>query len=234
MNLLTCIAAIALMLSAAGILTGADSDSGGAPPKPVPPQWNMQSSALLIAEGSTSPDGRFAIAYPKASEDDPALGRNLLVALKPFRVLALLDGDGLSAGSKRLSLQTEWTDDSSELIATTRHDKWDMIVGSTLAVLKDGQVAKRVDLLEAINREMEPDFRKTKAEVYNDVLPFILTDSKLGFEAGGKLIRIKTSAGNDPNEARAIAWTASFSGVWNVAEGRWQSRKITSKTKKNI
>jgi len=233
MNSFTRIASVVLLLSTANNLCGEDAASTDAPAA-LPAQWKMPASSLLIAEGSTSPDGRYAIAYPKASEDDPALGRNLLVELKPFCVLALLDGDGLSAGSKRLSLSVDWTEDSSEVIATTVHDKWDMIVGSTLVVLKDGQVAKRVDLLDAINRELKPDFIKSKAEVYNDVLPFILTESKLGFESGGKLVRVKTSAGNDPNEARAIAWTASFTGVWNVAEGRWQSRKFTSKTKRNI
>ena len=233
MNSFTRIASVVLLLSTANNLCGEDA-AGPHAPAALPAKWKMPASSLLIADGSTSPDGRFAIAYPKASEDDPALRRNLLVALNPFRVLALLDGDGLGAGSTRLSLSVDWTDDSSGVIATTIHDKWGMIVSSSLVVLSGGQVVKLVDLLDAINREMLPDFRKTKAEVYNDLLPFILTESKLGFEAGGKLIRAKTSACNDPNEARAISWTANFSGVWNVDEGRWQSRKFTSKTKKNI
>lgn len=190
-------------------------------------------SSYLIAKNSASPDGRYAIAYPKGSEDDSVQSKNYLVALKPFRVLAVLAGDGLSAESQRLSLEAAWTADSSELIATTKHDKWDMIVGSALVVLRDGQVAQNIDLLEAINGQMAADFRKSKAEVYNEFLPFILVDSKIGFADGGKTVRVGTAACNDPNEARAIEWTANFSGTWDVAGAKWLTGKVASKSKKN-
>ena len=139
----------------------------------------------------------------------------------------------MSAGSKRLSVEVEWTADSSKVIVTTKHDKWDMIVGASLVEIRDGQVALRVNLLNAINQELIPDFRKAKAEAYNDMLPFILTESKVSFDAGGKLIQVKTAACNDPNEARKIEWNARFEGAWNIADGKWQNQKLTSKSQKN-
>jgi hypothetical protein len=56
-------------------------------------------------------------------------GNYVIVALKPFRILMILEDDGLCAGSKRFGLTVEWTRDSSQVIVTTKHDKWDMIVG---------------------------------------------------------------------------------------------------------
>lgn len=227
-------ASLLLLASASlGVVLAADANPPASQTAVVPAQWNKPASAFLIAAGSTSPDGRYAIAYPKGDDDGTGPGLNFVVALKPFRVLTVLDDDGVIAGSKRLSLTAEWTANSSEVIATTKHDKWDMIVGSSLVVIQDGQVVKRVNLLNAINREMEPDFRKSKAEAYNDMLPFILTESKLAFDGGGKSIRVKTEAANDPNEARNIEWTAKFDGVWNVADGKWLTRKVSSHAKKN-
>lgn len=190
-------------------------------------------SSYIIAKGSLSPNGRYAVAFAKAGEDDPDKARNFLVAVKPFRIITELDGDGMIPGSKRLSLEVKWTPDSSEVIATTKHDKWDMIVGSSFVLLRDGNPARRVNLLDAINRKLQADFRKSKAEVYNDLLPFILTESSIGFEAGGKAIHVKTNAGNDPNDARKIQWTAEFDGVWSVADEKWEVRKLTSSAKKN-
>jgi hypothetical protein len=90
-----------------------------------------------------------------------------------------------------------------------------------------------LNLLEAINRELGPDFRKSKAEAYNDMLPFILTGSKIGFADQGKNVRVKTAACNDPNEARAIEWSANFDGTWSIAESKWLAHQLTSHAKKN-
>jgi hypothetical protein len=169
----------------------------------------------------------------KAGADNPEKARSFLVALKPFRIITELDGDAMIPGSKRLSLTVKWTPDSSKVIATTKHDKWDMIVGSSFVALRDGNVAQQIDLLEAINNQLAPDFRKSKAEVYNDILPFILTETQIVFEEGGAKIRVKTAAGNDPNQARKMEWTAQFDGTLTVADGKWQVRRLAGDTKKN-
>ncbi len=139
----------------------------------------------------------------------------------------------MAAGSKRLGLTVEWTPDSSQVIVTTKHDKWDMIVGSSLVGIRDGQAGQRLNLLDTINREMAPDFRKSKAEAYNDSLPFILTESKIAFADQGKSVRVKTAACNDPNEARKIDWSANFDGLWSIAESKWLTRQLKSQAKKN-
>lgn len=195
--------------------------------------WDKSASSYFLAAGSESPDGKYGVAYPKSSEDNPKRARNLIVALKPFRILTILDDDGMCAGSKRLVLTVEWTRDSSKVIVTTKHDKWDMIVGSSLVGIRDGQADQRLNLLNAISREMAPDFRKSKAEAYNEMLPFILIESKIGFADQGKNVRVKTAACNDPNEARTIEWSANFDGLWSIAENKWLTHQLTSHAKKN-
>ena len=195
--------------------------------------WDKSASSYFLATESESPDGKYGVAYPKASEDNPKLAKNLIVALKPFRILTILEDDGMCAGSKRLSLTVEWIRDSSQVIVTTKHDKWDMVVGSSLVSIRDGQADQRLNLLNVINREMVPDFRKSKAEAYNDMLPFILIESKIGFADQGKNVRVKTAACNDPNEARAIEWIANYDGLWSIAESKWLTHQLTSHAKKN-
>jgi hypothetical protein len=103
---------------------------------------------------------------------------------------------------------------------------------SSLVSFRDGQADQRLNLLNVINREMAPDFRKSKAEAYNELLPFILIESKIGFADQGKNVRVKTAACNDPNEARAIEWTANYDGRWSIAESKWLTHQLTSHAKK--
>ena len=44
--------------------------------------WDKSASSYFLATGSESPDGKYGVAYPKASEDDPKLAKNFIVATK--------------------------------------------------------------------------------------------------------------------------------------------------------
>ncbi len=199
----------------------------------IPPNANRNESAYVIIPDSLSPDGRYGIAMSKTIPESPSAAHNFLVAVKPFKLLTVLYGDGLYPESHRLAQQVEWTRDNSRVLVTTTHDKWDMIVGSSLVVLTSGTVARRVDLLEAINQRMLADFRRSGAEPYNDVLPFILTDSEIRFSKNGEVVEVETDAGNDPNTARNIEWTARFEGLYHVADGTWSDQKLKSESRPN-
>jgi len=190
-------------------------------------------SDYTIAEDSLSPNGRYAIAYLKETPEDWRKVKNYVVEVKPFRIIAEVHGSGVRADSKRMDVEVEWTADNSAVIATTRHDKWDMIVGSSYVALRDGKAARRIDLLAGINRQLDADFRKSKGEVFNDYLPVILTNSLITFEEGGKVIRVKTDAMNDPNTARNVSWHAEFEGVLNIANEKWKVVTLKSTATKN-
>lgn len=185
-------------------------------------------AAYRLAAGSTSPDGRLAIAFPAAPATDFRRARNLVVALQPFRILAAVAPPGMTAASDMLDLDAEWAADSSAVVVTTTHSKWDMIVSCSLVTVRPGARAGRiVDLLAAITRELEPDFRRSKAERFGGALAFILRNPEFAFDPDGKTLRVTLTAGNDPNRARQSHWAAAFAGAWNVATGDWQSRTIT-------
>ena len=190
-------------------------------------------SAYIIAKGSTSPDGRYAVAYLKDTPEDTAKVKNYLVSVKPFQIIAEIHGDGVRADSKRTAVEVKWTADSSAVIATTKHDKWDMIVGSSYVELRDGSAVRRTDFLKEINDQLSADFRKSRGEVYNEFLPVILTGSEIGFSADGKAIHVKSECTNDPNTARSVSWNAEFEGTWNAADGKWTIQKLKSTTTKN-
>jgi hypothetical protein len=212
------------------VTTGSTVFAAPGQASPIAKNISQSESAYMIVPDSLSPDRRHAVAMLKESPDDPSSAHNFLVAVKPFKVLTMLDGDGLYPDSRRLDLEARWTADSSRVLVTTIHDKWDMIVGSPLVVLADGKVARQVNFLDAINNHLLADFKKSGAEPYNDVLPFILTDSKLQFVDQGQGVEVKTEAGNDPNIARNIAWTADFEGVYRVADGTWENQKLKSES----
>jgi hypothetical protein len=202
-------------------------------PAKDPAPKSASASDYTVAKGSLSPDGRYAIAYLKKTPEDVNKVKNYVVAVKPFRIIAEVHGDGVRADSKKWAVEVRWTADSSAVIATTKFDKWDMIVGSSYVELRDGNAARRIDLLSEINGQLVADFRKSKGAVYNEFLPIILTGSEVTFEAGGKAIRVKSEATNDPNIARNISWNAEFEGIWSVTDGKWKILKLKSTATKN-
>jgi hypothetical protein len=221
----TQLAFLPLFLASLATSPAAPGDAGF-----VPKGLDPSESAYLIVPDSLSPDGQHAVAMPKETSADASSTHNFLVAVKPFKVLTMLDGDGPSPESRRLDSQVRWTADSSRVLVTTVHDKWDMIVGSSLVVLTNGNVAQRVNLLDAINNRMSTDFKKSGAEPYNDLLPFILTGSELRFVDQGRGVEVQTEACNDPNVARNIGWAADFEGVYRVADGAWENQKLKSES----
>ena len=93
---------------------------------------------------STSPDGRFGVIFPGTYSDFPneeALGRDFVVSLKPFQVLAANEGVYYRGTN---GMGVEWTRDNSAVLVTLG-GRWGTI-GATLFELRDGRVTRRTDL----------------------------------------------------------------------------------------
>jgi hypothetical protein len=74
-----------------------------------------------IAEDSISPDGKYGVIYADAHPIvDRDVGCNFLVALKPFRLLALTEAYNYY---NRKALNVEWTKDSSAALVDVE-GKW--------------------------------------------------------------------------------------------------------------
>jgi hypothetical protein len=216
----------------------------------APAQSENHSSALLpqkysdkylIAAGSVSPNKKVAVIYPKfdlcVGEGDDVVKewcKDYLVALQPFRILGALETKWPYFENKNHGgMSAVWSQDSS-VVLVTLESKWgpgDIF----LYELRDGRLVRSTNLLGEIRRLLEPDFRKSKADPYNDYVHFIFEQtSHIGKEEvpfcqvdGSSSVRVTATATTDPKNASIErVWEGRFEGVWDIAQGKFTSQKI--------
>ena len=189
--------------------------------------------AYKLAENSVSPDGKYGVIYCNDPDIVTEGQRNFLVALKPFRILAVVDEFSYR---DRTELKAEWTKDSSAALVEVA-GKWGPI-GFTLFELRDGRVTRQTNLYAQIERLFEPDFRKAKVTSYNDYFHFILdaqgADQEPGtrIDADGQRIHVDVRATSNPKpmEPPMKTWGGNLEAVWSIPEARWLTQKVTSST----
>jgi hypothetical protein len=74
-----------------------------------------------------------------------------------------------------------------------------------------------------------PDYRKSKAEPYNDNFDFIFDDEdgpvfKLD---GANRVIINGNATTDPKGISKHRWSAQLKAVWNIAQAKFTEQQIT-------
>jgi hypothetical protein len=184
----------------------------------------------LIANSTISPDERFAVMYPTMDAVENTDAGDCLVSLKPFRVLARLDTKYPHFQHKNHGgISAEWSKDSSVALVTL-DGKWgpgDIF----LFELGDGTVKRTTNLLAKIHALLLPDYRRAKAERYNDYFDFIFDDDgkpaicKLD---GTRQVVIDAGATTDPKASRTTrVWNGHVQAIWNVAQARFTSQKLT-------
>jgi hypothetical protein len=187
-----------------------------------------------IAENSISPDGKYGVIYANASVlVEREVARNFLVALKPFRVLALTEAYRYY---NKEGIFVEWTKDSSAALVEVS-GKWGPI-GFTLFELRDGRVTRQTDLYSQIQRLLEPGFRQAKLKPYNDAQHFILDsagndqEQESRIDADGKRIHFDVDGTNNPKpmEPPIKTWSGRLEAVWSIPESRWLTHKVTNST----
>jgi hypothetical protein len=186
-----------------------------------------------LAENSVSPDGKYGVIYCNDPDIVTEGARNFLVALKPFRILAVVDEFSYR---DRTELKTEWTKDSSAAVVEVA-GKWGPI-GFTLFELPDGRVTRQTNLYAQIERLFEPSFRRTKVDPYNDFFHFILEsqgenqENEMRVDPDGQRIHVAVFATSNPKpmDPPIKTWGGHLEAVWSIPEGRWLTKKITSST----
>ncbi len=190
-------------------------------------------SKYLIASSTLSPDKGMAVIYPK--EDDEK-GKDFLVALKPFKILATLETNSpYFAHQSHGGINAEWSPDNS-IALITLDSKWGP--GDVLLYeIRDGKLARFTNLLGKIHELLKPDYQKVKPEPYNDEIDFIFDDDMTGGGEGGsrqcvldgsERVKIQAAATTDPKHIGGIkAWDAKFEGVWDIAQAKFTSEKVT-------
>lgn len=194
----------------------------------------------LIAATTISPDKKFAVIYPTLKAEEAAENANRperikdhIVALKPFAVLGELQTKyPYFQNENHGGISAEWSDDSSVALITL-DGKWgphDVF----LLEFRDGKVARTTNVLAKAHDLLLPDYRKSKAEPYNDIFDFIFDaeDGPVFKLDGNNRVVIDGDAMTDPKGISEHKWSARLKAVWEVSQGKFTSQKITRRTSK--
>jgi len=190
----------------------------------------------LIAANTISPDKKFAVIYPTLAAEEAAEDANhpegikdYVVALQPFSVLGELQTKyPYFQNQNHGGISAEWSNDSSVALITL-DGKWGPHDVFLLEV-RDGKLGRTTNILAKAHDLLLPDYRKSKAEPYNDNFDFIF-DGEEGpvFKLdGADRVVIDGDAVTDPKGISEHRWTAHLKAVWNIPEAKFASKKITN------
>jgi len=227
------IVACAIGCSFSGFAAGGESEGAGEDSSTGLPEQFAKD--YLIAGSTISRDKKFAVIYPtlaseEAAEDANQPGRikDYIVALQPFALLGELQTKfPYFQNESHGGITAEWSNDSSVALVTL-DGKWgphDVF----LLEFRDGKLARATNILTKAHDLLLPDYRKSKAEPYNDVFDFVFDDEdgpvfKLD---GCKSVVIDGNAVTDPKGLSDHRWSAHLKAVWDNSQGKFASQKIT-------
>jgi hypothetical protein len=189
----------------------------------------------LIAGSTISPDKKFAVIYPTLESEEAAENakhleriKDYIVALQPFTVLGELQTKyPYFQNQNHGGIGAEWSTDSSVALITL-DGKWgphDVF----LLEFRDGKLARTTNVLAKAHDLLLPDYRKSKAEPYNDNFDFIF-DGQEGpvFKLDGpNRMIVDGDATTDPKGISEHKWSVQLKAVWNIAQAKFTEQRIT-------
>jgi hypothetical protein len=229
-----------ILLASAAFSTAADESPAPVPnveilgPNARPGFPDAFAFGYHVADDSISPDGKYAVISPSLHRISYEVARDFLVALKPFRFLAVNEAE--TPNDIRNTTFVEWAKDNSAVVISV-DGKWGP-VAFTLFELQDGRVKRQTNLYTEIVRLLEPGYQKAKVKPWNDLYHFNFDRrEKEGgegahLESDGRQIRFTIDATNNPKpmEPPMRTWNGHFEGTWSIPEARWVTHKVTNST----
>jgi hypothetical protein len=189
----------------------------------------------LIARSTISPNKKFAVIYPTLEAEEAADDANHLerikdqvIALQPFAVLSELKTKfPYFQNENHGGISAEWSDDSSVALVTL-DGKWGPHEVFLLEFL-DGKLARTTNVLAKAHDLLLPDYRKSKAQPYNDVFDFIFDgeDGPVFKLDGNNRVVINGNAMTDPKGISEHRWSAHLMAVWDIAKAKFMEQRIT-------
>ncbi|MEA2831440.1 MAG: hypothetical protein QOF22_2188 [Bradyrhizobium sp.] len=217
---------IGLLLGAGSI--GAAEESGEDSAEGLPEQYAKN---YLVARSTQSRDKNFAVIYPTLEFSESKDAKDLLVALKPFSVLAPLPTDDPYFQNKNHGgISAQWSEDNNVALVKLE-SKWGP--GDVFVVeLAGGQVKRITNVLQNLTQLLLPTFRAAmpKKKAYNDNYQFIFEpgdDYEPCTLGGNKTVVLNLSATNDPKSISAHPWRKRIKAEWDIAAATFSSQKIT-------
>lgn len=215
-----------LALGAAGLPAaeagGEDSAEG------LPEQYAKN---YLVARSTMSRDKKFAVIYPTLEFSESKEAKDLLVALKPFSVLAPLPTEEPYFQNKNHGgISAQWSEDDRVALITLE-SKWGP--GDVFVVeMAGGQMKRTTNVLQRLTQLLLPKFRSAmpKKKAYNENYQFIFEpgdDYEPCTLGGNKTVELNLSATNDPKSISDHPWRVRVKAKWDVAQAKFVSQKIT-------
>jgi hypothetical protein len=202
-----------------------------ASPTSLPPPYRDK---FLVAE-PVSPNKQFAVIYPRkyVCVEKNKDCQDYLVSLQPFRIITKLETDRPEFENRNLGgMSVAWSEDSAVALVTLQahYGPGDIF----LLELRDGKLVRSTNLLNKIRERLEPDYRASKVDdPFNDYYHFVFEDEERSgekqptVELKGKTVQVHAYATNDPHMAHRAVWEGRFDGVWDIAQGKFTSGKVT-------
>jgi len=182
----------------------------------------------LVAGGTISPDKKFAVIYPTRDNEEFPAGKNFIVSLQPFAILGELETKSpYFRGESHGGLSAEWSGDSLVALVTLE-GKW----GPSeifLLEFKAGKLSRSTELLAKARGLLRPDYRKAKAQPYNDVYEFVF---ELEDDPGCKLegtdrVLLNVVGNTDPKgSATGRVWRGRVTATWDIAQAKLTTWKV--------
>lgn len=177
-----------------------------------------------VGDEPLSPDGRYALLYPRREEVGEKETPNLLVQLEPFRILDRIS-PGVPQGAT-MKVTTEWN--GSGLVAVAQFRRWGL-AGLWVYELDDGQVTRRHPVLEEARKIFHRDLQERLLKKFPDEAGTMIFVSDEGeenpvpeFAFRGRKLDLNLFADNKPNGAPGPHWTARLRAVWDCERGRFE------------
>jgi tetratricopeptide (TPR) repeat protein len=188
----------------------------------------------LIARSTISPNKKFAVIYPTDDYYQSAdNAKDHVVALQPFRILGALQAEEpYFQHQSHGGISAEWSDDSSVGLITL-DAKWGP--GDVLLVeFRNGNLVRMTNMLRKAHDLLLPNYRKAKAERYNDYYDFVFMEDASFKLDGPNRVVIEGQVDTTPNDLglSARAWRGYVAAVWNIAQAKFTSTKVSGHRRK--
>ena len=202
-------------------------------------ELSEQYADYLVALSTRSPDGKFAVIYPKAKlcPDERKKGaanrcQDYLVALQPFQILTALDTESPEFENKNHGgMRASWVKDGSAVLVTL-DGKWgpnDIF----LYEIGDGKLSRSTNLLRKVRDLLVSDCKKALPDRAGDCSAFVFVledDAPVCQFAGSSKVRIRVTAKTDPKETPGRKqWDGEAEATWDIPKAEFTSQKVTRK-----
>ncbi len=198
----------------------------------------------LVVASTISPDKKFAVICPRLEAEEAAEEANhperikdYLVSLHPFQIVGELPTKfPYFEHENHGNLNAEWSGDSS-IALITLDAKWgprDVF----LVEFHDGKLGRMTNIARKAHDLLVPNYGKARAARYNDLFDFVFVeDTTFKLEGTGRVL-IDASAETSPNMTDDVlrssdrAWRGHVEAVWDIAQAKFTSTKISGEIRK--